>query len=623
MEYQLFEAISEKRYRLARILVEGGVDVNCQNEEGETPLLMVCDGKPGGNTKRMQMDLIRILLNRRANYRKRDRYGRTSLTCAHINKDHHVIQLLENTCSLMMDRDDKRRYFIVGSVVLEVVTPLFRTKLESDYTTKGLASLQAFLNTQPIIHILFHLRHRNARCCVDGQNCCNHPSLPLIYCQWKRLYSEKPGLALHGCHCKFTANPVQLKDLDVTLASLVLLNCCVLTPADAAAIQGLRQYKNDYLSHNTTGRISQTEYKSLWTDLTNFVLQLDPSKQDELVRLEKRPLDEVMCNSYTLNLLDIHKKLDEMDTSIQNIRSDIKGQNAYMQEILLYIRKDRCTSEFGISELQEKDKRSIIKPFKLGQDIFQLNHKINLISEISDGLKGYASDIVMMNDGRLVICFPWQYYNLLICNSEGFQTDSIHVKGGPCYVTPINNLTVAITLMNSECVDIYDINSKLKLQSISVPGMWRWRDITTIDNKLVVCGANSLIIIDYQGEDELKTIVTECRPYRLHCHGDKIFYCDKYFNNNKYLYVYSYADDIHYNLKLPSEPRRMTSLQDGSLYVLCEDSSLQHVSSDGRQYKTVSAKGLNKRCGLAYNTNQRKLVTTTPHWGIFNIFYEK
>ncbi|VDI22752.1 Hypothetical predicted protein [Mytilus galloprovincialis] len=100
MEYQLFEAISEKRYRLARILVEGGVDVNCQNEEGETPLLMVCDGKPGGNTKRMQMDLIRILLNRRANYRKRDRYGRTSLTCAHINKDHHVIQLLENTCSL-------------------------------------------------------------------------------------------------------------------------------------------------------------------------------------------------------------------------------------------------------------------------------------------------------------------------------------------------------------------------------------------------------------------------------------------------------------------------------------------------------------------------------------------
>lgn len=95
----------------------------------------------------------------------------------------------------------------------------------------------------------------------------------------------------------------------------------------------------------------------------------------------------------------------------------------------------------------------------------------------------------MMNDGRLVICFPWQYYNLLICNSEGFQTDSIHVKGGPCYVTPINNLTVAITLMNSECVDIYDINSKLKLQSISVPGMWRWRDITTIDNKLVVCGA--------------------------------------------------------------------------------------------------------------------------------------
>ncbi|CAC5381377.1 unnamed protein product [Mytilus coruscus] len=495
-----------------------------------------------------------------------------------------------------MDQDDKRRYFIVGSVIMEVVTPLFRTRLEKDYTRKGLSSLKTFLNTQPVVHILFHLRHRNARCCVDGPNCYNHPSLPLIYCQWKRLYSEKPGLALHGCHCKFTANPVKLEDLDVTLASLILLNCCVLTPADDAAIQGLRQYKNDYLGHNNTGKISQTEYKSLWTDLTNFVLQLDPSKQDELVRIEKRPFDEALCNSYVLNLLDVHRKLDEMDTSIQCIRSDIQGQNAFLQEMLLYIRKERCTSHFGNSELQRKDQRYMIKPYKLGHDVFKLNHKINLISEITDGLRGYASDIVMMDDGRL---------------------------GGPCYVTSVNNFTVAITLMNSECIDIYDINSKLKLQSISVPGMWRWRDITTIENKLVVCGAYSLMIADYQGEDGLKTIVTECRPYRLHCHGDKIFYCDKYFNNNKKLYWYSYTDDIHNNLTLPSEPKKMTSLQDGSLYVLCEDNSLQHVSSDGRQYKTVTSKGLNKRCGLAYNTKQRKLVTTTAHWGIFNVFYEK
>ncbi|XP_052078769.1 uncharacterized protein LOC127716576 isoform X3 [Mytilus californianus] len=520
-----------------------------------------------------------------------------------------------------MDQDDTRRYFIVGSVIMEVVTPLFRTRLEKDYTRKGLPSLKTFFNTQPVIHILFHLRHRNARCCVDGPNCYNHPSLPLIYCQWKRLYSEKPGLSLHGCHCKFTANPVKLEDLDVTLASLILLNCCVLTPADDAAIQGLRQYKNDYL--NTTGRISQTEYKSLWTDLTNFVLQLDPSIQDELVRMEKRPLDGALCNSYALNLLDVHKKLDEMDNSIQCIRSDIQGQNACMQEILLYIRKERCTSQFGNSELYKKDQRCIIKPYKLGHDVFQLNHKINLISEISDGLRGFASDLVMMDDGILVICFPWQYYNLLICNSEGLQIDSINVQGGPCYVTSVNNFTVAVTLMNSECIDIYDINSKLKLQSISVPGMWRWRDITTIENKLVACGAYGLMITDYQEEKGLKTIVTECRPYRLHCHGDNIFYCDKYFNNNKKLYWYSYKDDIHYNLTLSSEPRTMTSLQDGSLYVLCEDNSLQHVSSDSRQYKTVTAKGLNKRCSLAYSTKQRKLVTTTAHWGIFNVFYEK
>ncbi|CAG2205977.1 unnamed protein product [Mytilus edulis] len=374
-----------------------------------------------------------------------------------------------------MDRDDKRRYFIVGSVIMEVVTPLFRTRLERDYTSKGLTTLQAFLNTQPVIHILFHLRHRNARCCVDGQNCYNHTSLPLIHCQWKRLYTEKPGLALHDCHCKFTANPVQLEDLDITLSSLFLLNCNNLTPAEDAAVQSLRQYKNDYLSHNTTGRISHTEYNSLWTDLKNFVLQLDPNKQDDLIRIEQRPLDEALCNSYTLNLLDLHKKLDEMDNSIQGIRSDIQGQNAYMQEILLYIRKDGCSCQCGNSEQQNKDHTNN-KQYTLGQDVFKFHHQISQTSEICNGLKK--------------------------------------------------------------------------------------------------------------------------------------------------LYQICYTDDRHHTLTLPSTPWRMTTLQDGSLYVVCEDGSVQHVSSDGKHYKPVTTKGLQKLKYIAYNKMQRQLVTMNMNQNIINDFYE-
>ncbi|XP_063413361.1 uncharacterized protein LOC134695848 [Mytilus trossulus] len=41
-----------------------------------------------------------------------------------------------------------------------------------------------------------------------------------------------------------------------------------------------------------------------------------------------------------------------MDNSIQGIRSDIQGLNAYIQEILLYIRKDGCSCQCGNSKQQ-------------------------------------------------------------------------------------------------------------------------------------------------------------------------------------------------------------------------------------------------------------------------------
>ncbi|XP_052078767.1 uncharacterized protein LOC127716576 isoform X1 [Mytilus californianus] len=519
-----------------------------------------------------------------------------------------------------MDRDDKRRYFIVGSVIMEVVTPLFRTRLERDYTSKGLTSLQAFLNTQPVIHILFHLHHKISKCCVGGQNCNRYkqPSLPLINFQWKQLYSEKPGNANHSCHCKFTANPVQLEDLDITLSSLILLNCNNLTPADNDAVKCLRQYKNDNLSHNTTSRISQTKYNSLWTDLTNFVLQLDPSKQDDLMRIERRPLDEVLCNSYTLNLLDFHEKLDEIDTSIQGVRSDIQGNNANMQEILLYIRKDRCSCLCEKSEQQNKEPR-YIKPYTLGQDVFQLHHQINLTSETHESIHGFVSDIEMMDDGRLVICLPDQK-RLLICNTDGSQVDSIDLQGGPLYLTAVNNSTVAVTLYDSGRIEMYDINNKLKLKSISVPGMWWWGSgITTINNKLVVHGDNSLLIIDHQTGVVIQKLQTSCFLDRLHGSGDRIFYWVNYQYINK-LYWYSYTDARHHTLTLPSPPRRMTTLQDGSLYVKCEDGSLQHVSSDGEEYKTVTTKGLQKIDCLTYNLKQRQMVTKSMDKTIFDVF---
>ncbi|XP_071126240.1 uncharacterized protein [Mytilus edulis] len=337
-----------------------------------------------------------------------------------------------------MDIEDRRRYFIVGSVILEIVQPLFRTRLENDCTSRGLGSFQDFLNSQPVIHILFHLRHRNAICCKDKINCYDNSKLPLIYCQWNLLYTESPGQRGHNCHCKFTANQVQLNDLDISLAGLILLNCCNLAPADDNAVHKLRRYKNDYLSHNTEGEISETEYKSLWTDLTSFVLQLDPNKQNDLIRIENRPLDEGLCSRYSIDLLNIHKKLNEMDTSIQGISSTVQGIDSSMQELLIYHRNEAICQH--------------------------CKKKLNEQGIVS--LETLIPDVVMMDDGRLVLCL-FHESRLLICNPDGSQIDSLPVEGCPCCVIAVNNSTVAVTVDKSlkcYCIEMYDINNKHKLK---------------------------------------------------------------------------------------------------------------------------------------------------------------
>ncbi|CAG2192450.1 unnamed protein product [Mytilus edulis] len=508
-----------------------------------------------------------------------------------------------------MDIEDRRRYFIVGSVILEIVQPLFRTRLENDYKSRGLGSFQDFLNSQPVIHILFHLRHRNAYCCKDKINCHDNSKLPLIYCQWNLLYTESPGQRGHNCHCKFTANQVQLNDLDISLAGLILLNCCNLAPADDNAVHKLRRYKNDYLSHNTEGEITETEYKSLWTNLTNFVLQLDPNKQNDLIRIENRPLDEGLCSRYSIDLLNIHKKLNE--------------------ELLIYHRNEAicqyCKKKLNEQGICERK----INPYKLGQDIFYLHHQIYLKSLLGKSLGSCIPGVVMMDDGRLVLCL-FDKHRLLICNTDGSQVDSIPVEGGPCYVTAVNNSTVAVTFGNPlKChfIEMYDINNKYKLKSISVPSMSYNYGITMINNKLVVGGEDRLLIVDHQTGETIQTIKTDCLSGEIHASGDRIFFINIFnSDDDNNLYWYSFTDDNIQTLTLPSIPRSITTLQDGSLYVLCEDGSVQHVSSNGKQFKTLKTNQsivFNGCCKIYYNSKQRKMITYNTLTQTVQILQEK
>lgn len=105
MEGRLFNAISQKKFRLARILVDGGINVNCSLRTGITPLMVACDQQVDEEWERMQRHLIRILLVNNADVNAKDNLGRTCRMYATLTGDVQVIRLLEVHGSSAFEND--------------------------------------------------------------------------------------------------------------------------------------------------------------------------------------------------------------------------------------------------------------------------------------------------------------------------------------------------------------------------------------------------------------------------------------------------------------------------------------------------------------------------------------
>ncbi|CAC5375264.1 unnamed protein product [Mytilus coruscus] len=508
-----------------------------------------------------------------------------------------------------MDKEDRRRYLVVASVFLDIVTPLFQHMIEKDYTTRRFGSFQAFMDNLKVVHDLFHLRHRNSGCCKDNVNCSNHKSLPLIPLQWKKLYSENPGQGIHNCHCKFTANPVQLKELDISLSSIILLNCCYLLQPEEEAVERLRQYKNDYWSHSTTGCITQTEFNTVWSDLVTYILRLDPSKQDDLVSIKNRSLIESLFKKYFVCLLDLHKQPDE----------DLM-QNGFTCE---------CGRQMIILANKDQSRRHR-KQYQIGQAVFYLHQQISLKSLFNVDKGRLVTDIKMMDDGRLVFCVPDQS-KVLIYNKDESNTDSIPVRGTPCCITTVNSSTVAIIVVKpfrSSYIELYDINYKIKLKWIQVPGMKSACGISHINNKLVVGGLRTLMIVDHKSEETIQKIKIRCTPESIHASDNKIFFKNHHTgfisNERKKLKCYSLSGKKVQGKILPSDPYSITSLRDGSLYVLCIDGSIHHVSGDLKDEKAVNTNNIVALKGgniISCNAKQNTMVLRNNM--ILSIFQEQ
>ena len=268
------------------------------------------------------------------------------------------------------------------------------------------------------------------------------------------------------------------------------------------------------------------------------------------------------------------------------------------------------------------------QPNKIEQDMFCFHHQFDL--KLND--RDFMFYVVMMDDGRIVssimnIKSPGPM--LYIFNINGPLEYMIPLNYNSNGITSIDSSTVAVTACNS--IDMYDINNRVHLKSIVLSGiefsssLCGMCKITSINNNLVVGKDNSLVIIDHQTGEVVKTIdAGGISIWFLHGIRDKIFYSCGNKVNNKNIYCYNYSDDQIDIMTLPSPPWNITSLQDGSVYVTCMNGSIQHVSADGKSYKTVTTVGLTpleKHSVISYNPKQGKLVTCNIK-GLFKVFNE-
>lgn len=126
----------------------------------------------------------------------------------------------------------------------------------------------------------------------------------------------------------------------------------------------------------------------------------------------------------------------------------------------------------------------------------------------------------MMDDGRLVFCSCYPF-RLLISNTEGLEIEVIPVYVNGSCLTVVNNSTVAVIVnhaLSYPIIDLYDINIKDKIESVSLHGFEDTYGMTMIDDKLLV-GADMIPLkIDYQTGD-----ITEYRN-TLPSMGDKCFW---------------------------------------------------------------------------------------------------
>jgi hypothetical protein len=191
-------------------------------------------------------------------------------------------------------------------------------------------SFEDFINLHQ--HDIYHLCFYKRRCCQCPQGYVL-PNSRVLHPPQLEILLDKYGVA-RPCHvpgrradfCCCLAKPgVTTNVLDITPARCLLINFCddvFKKNSLRKNIDTLHQMRNNVYGHAKEGRITDVNYRIYKNEIESAILEIakvcenETEKNQILVDLEKRSLDETLCIQYHNTLLEQIAK----ETQLEEVR---------------------------------------------------------------------------------------------------------------------------------------------------------------------------------------------------------------------------------------------------------------------------------------------------------------
>ena len=173
------------------------------------------------------------------------------------------------------------------------------------------------------------------------------PKKVLTVAMWNVLY---PTPSTYG-NCS---------DFDITLLSVLFRNICSLNPPVVDVASGRRSWDEDPLqndhsleadlvrlklfrnriyAHAKSFSMSATEFRDIWTDVSQVLVRRDPSMQNDIDTLQKIPFTELE-RSYSQHLEDwyrheqeVKEQLDDIHNIAMNTLEEVKSVMSKLEEV--------------------------------------------------------------------------------------------------------------------------------------------------------------------------------------------------------------------------------------------------------------------------------------------------